>query len=233
MTNQLQHIAIIMDGNGRWAKAKGKPRTAGHAKGAETLQKIAQTAADLGIKYLTVYAFSTENWQRPAEEVNYLMDLLRQYLKREFKEIQDRGVRIRFIGERAMLADDIIRQMEKIEADTSKNDKATLCIALSYGARQEIVAATKQLLQDVQSGKLAITDINVDAISDRLYTADIPDPDIIIRTGGEQRISNFLLWQAAYSELFFTPVYWPDFNADDLKAIIEQYNSRERRYGKV
>lgn len=233
MTNNLQHIAIIMDGNGRWAKAKGLPRTSGHAQGAETLQKIASSAADLGITYLTVYAFSTENWQRPQEEVDYLMGLLRQYLKKEFKEIQERGARIRFIGERSMLDADIISQMDKIERDTQANDKLTLCIALSYGSRQEIASTFKKLSTEVAQGKLKLEDITEQYISQRLYTTDMPDPDIIIRTGGEQRLSNFLLWQAAYSELFFTKTYWPDFSPSELKDIINQYNSRERRYGKV
>lgn len=233
MTNQLQHMAIIMDGNGRWAKAKGLPRSAGHKQGAETLQKIAQAAADLGIRYLTVYAFSTENWNRPKDEVDYLMGLLRQYLKSELKEIQERGAQIRFIGERAMLADDIIKQIEKIEKDTADNDKFTLCIALSYGSRQELVAATKKIATSVAEGHLSVNDINEKLINDSLYTKDIPDPDIVIRTSGEQRISNYLLWQIAYSELFFTDTLWPDFSAEELKDIINQYQQRERRYGKV
>ena len=233
MSNELQHIAIIMDGNGRWAKARGLPRSMGHKQGAETLQKIAQAAADMGIKYLTVYAFSTENWNRPKEEVDYLMGLLRQYLKSELKEIQDKGARICFIGERYMLADDIIKQIEKIESETADNDKFTLCIALSYGSRQEIVAATKKIAGLVQSGQLDIADINEKLINDNLYTRCIPDPDLVIRTSGEERISNYLLWQIAYSELFFTKTLWPDFSATELKEIIEQYQSRERRYGKV
>ena len=233
MSNELQHIAIIMDGNGRWAKARGLPRSMGHKQGVETLQKIAQAAADMGIKYLTVYAFSTENWNRPKEEVDYLMGLLRQYLKSELKEIQDKGARICFIGERYMLADDIIKQIEKIESETADNDKFTLCIALSYGSRQEIVAATKKIAGLVQSGQLDIADINEKLINDNLYTRCIPDPDLVIRTSGEERISNYLLWQIAYSELFFTKTLWPDFSATELKEIIEQYQSRERRYGKV
>jgi len=233
LSNELQHIAIIMDGNGRWAKARGLPRSMGHKQGAETLQKIAQAAADMGIKYLTVYAFSTENWNRPKEEVDYLMGLLRQYLKSELKEIQDKGARICFIGERYMLADDIIKQIEKIESETADNDKFTLCVALSYGSRQEIVAATKKIAGLVQSGQLDIADINEKLINDNLYTRCIPDPDLVIRTSGEERISNYLLWQIAYSELFFTKTLWPDFSATELKEIIEQYQSRERRYGKV
>lgn len=233
MSNALQHIAIIMDGNGRWAKARGLPRSAGHKQGAETLQNIAKAAADMGIKYLTVYAFSTENWNRPQEEIDYLMGLLRQYLKSELKEIQERGARICFIGERDMLADDIVKQMEKIEADTANNNKLTFCIALSYGSRQEIVAATKKIADLVKTGHCKISDINEKLINESLYTKEIPDPDIVIRTSGEQRISNYLLWQIAYSELFFTKTLWPDFSVEELKHIINEYQSRERRYGKV
>ncbi len=233
MSNELQHIAIIMDGNGRWAKSRGLPRSAGHKQGAETLRKIAESAADMGLKYLTVYAFSTENWQRPQEEVDYLMGLLRQYLKSELKELQEHGARICFVGERNMLDADIVAQMAKIEADTVDNDKFTLCIALSYGSRQEIVAAVKNIAQAVKSGKNDIADINEKLISDSLYTKNIPDPDLVIRTSGEQRISNYLLWQIAYSELFFTKTLWPDFTVDELKSIINEYQSRERRYGKV
>lgn len=233
MTDIIKHIAVIMDGNGRWAKARGLPRSAGHKQGAETLQKIAEAAADMGIKYLTVYAFSTENWKRPKEEVDYLMGLLRQYLKSEFKQIQERGARIRFIGERQMLADDIVEQMEKIENDTKDNDKFTFCIALSYGSRQEITSTFRKLAERVKNGQLDIDNINEKLISNELYTHDIPDPDIVIRTSGEERISNYLLWQIAYSELFFTKTLWPDFSVDELKDIINQYQTRERRYGKV
>ncbi|MBQ8677017.1 MAG: di-trans,poly-cis-decaprenylcistransferase [Alphaproteobacteria bacterium] len=222
-----------MDGNGRWAAAKGLPRTAGHRQGAQTLQKISEAAADMGVKYLTVYAFSTENWQRPPEEVAYLMNLLRHYLKDEFKKIQEKGARIRFIGERYMLDEDIRALMSKIETDTAQNDKFTLCVALSYGSRGELTSTFKRLASQVESGALRIDDITEQTISANLYTADMPDPDIVIRTGGEQRVSNYLLWQLAYSELFFTPVYWPDFSAEDLSAVIKEYNSRERRYGKV
>ncbi len=232
-SDQLQHIAIIMDGNGRWAQKRGLPRSAGHKKGAETLQEVVRAAGELGIKYLTLYAFSTENWQRDAEEVDGLMNLLRQYLKSELKEIQEKGVRIIFIGERHMLAADIVSQMAKIEHDTAKNDKMTLCIALSYGSRQEIVSAAQKIASLAQKGDIRIEDIDIKMFSDMLYTKDIPDPDLVIRTSGEQRISNYLLWQIAYSELFFTPTLWPDFNKQELEKIIEDFNHRERRYGKV
>ena len=233
MTDTLKHIAVIMDGNGRWAKNKGLPRSAGHKKGAETLETIAKAAADMGIKYLTVYAFSTENWKRDKAEVDYLMGLLRQYLKSEFKEIQERGARIRFIGERQMLDADIVAQMEKIEKDTEANDKLTFCVALSYGSRAEILSAVKKAAKQIASGKIKAEDLTEEMFSNLLYTEEMPDPDLVIRTSGEQRISNYLLWQSAYSELFFTKTLWPDFSAAELKEIIADFNTRERRYGKV
>lgn len=229
MTDKLRHIAIIMDGNGRWAKTKGLPRSAGHKKGAETLQKIASAAADEGIEYLTVYAFSTENWKRDKSEVDYLMNLLREYLSSEFKEIKEKGARIKFIGEREMLAADIVEKMEKIESETAQNDKFTFCIALSYGSRAEILNAVKKAAILLNDGK-QITEAD---FSNLLYTADMPDPDLVIRTSGEQRISNYLLWQIAYSEFSFTKTLWPDFSVEELKQIIQDFNSRERRYGKV
>ena len=233
MTEKLKHIAIIMDGNGRWATSKGLPRSAGHQKGAETLQEIVRTAADLNIPYMTLYAFSTENWQREKSEVEYLMGLLRQYLKSELKEIEERGARIIFIGERHMLAQDIIVKMSEIERKTKNNTKFTLCIALSYGSRAEIVAATKKAARLVADGELKVEDIDEKTFSNLLYTAGIPDPDLVIRTSGERRISNYLLWQIAYSELYFTNTLWPDFSSEEFKAIISDFNSRERRYGKV
>lgn len=233
MTDKLRHIAIIMDGNGRWAQRKGLPRSAGHKKGAETLQEIVRAAADLGIRYMTLYAFSTENWKRDKAEVDYLMQLLRQYLKSEFKEIQERGARIRFIGERQMLDADIVEQMVKIEKDTAANDKLTLCIALSYGSRAEILSAVKTAALMLQQGKIKPENLDEDLFSGLLYTAGIPDPDLVIRTSGEQRVSNYLLWQLAYSELFFTKTLWPDFTGRELKEIIDDFNARERRYGKV
>ena len=233
MTNTLKHIAIIMDGNGRWAQKRGLPRSAGHKKGAETLQEIAKAAADMGIKCLTVYAFSTENWKRSKDEVDYLMNLLRQYLKSELKEIQERGARIRFIGERKMLDADIVAQMEHIERETENNDKLTFCVALSYGSRAEIIAAARQAAEEITAGKLKPDQLTEDVFSGFLYTAGMPDPDLVIRTSGEQRLSNYLLWQIAYSEFYFTPTLWPDFSVDELKSIIADFNSRERRYGKI
>lgn len=233
MTDKLKHIAIIMDGNGRWASKRGLPRSMGHKKGAETLLEIVRTAADLKIPYMTVYAFSTENWHRSQEEVDYLMGLLRQYLDSDLKEIKERGARIIFIGERNMLADDIVAKLEQIEQETSTNQEFTFCIALSYGSRSEIVAAAKKAALAVAKGELKVEDIDENTFSGLLYTAGIPDPDLVIRTSGEQRISNYLLWQIAYSEFYFTKTLWPDFSAEEFKAIISDFNSRERRYGKV
>ena len=233
MDKKLKHIAIIMDGNGRWASKQGLPRSAGHKKGAETLQEIAKAVADMGIECMTVYAFSTENWKRDKAEVDYLMNLLRQYLKSELKEIKDRGARIKVIGERDMLAPDIIEQINNLEKETLNNDKFTFCIALSYGSRAEILSAVRRTSSLVAKGDLHLDDIDENMFSNMLYTSGIPDPDIVIRTSGEQRISNYLLWQLAYSELFFTKTLWPDFTVNELKEIINDFNSWERRYGKV
>lgn len=230
-TQSLTHIAFIMDGNRRWAKKRGLPIAAGHRQGAETLVEVAKAAKKLGVKYMTVYAFSTENWKREKAEVDTLMDLLRHYLDSGFKELQENKARIVFIGEREMLADDIIAKMNKIEADTAENSEVTLCVALSYGGQQEIVATARQLAEKVQKGEMKVKDINIETFSNALYTAGIPAPDLLIRTSGEERISNFLLWQLAYTEFYFTPTLWPDFNEKELKQIIEQYQTRERRYG--
>ena len=225
------HVGIIMDGNGRWAKKRGLPRKAGHREGAKTFRTITRYCSDIGIKYLTVYAFSTENWKREKAEVDTLMDLLRHYLDSGFKELQENKARIVFIGEREMLADDIIAKMNKIEADTAENSEVTLCVALSYGGQQEIVAAARKLAEKVQKGEMKVKDINIETFGNALYTAGIPAPDLLVRTSGEERISNFLLWQLAYTEFYFTPTLWPDFNEKELKQIIEQYQTRERRYG--
>lgn len=233
MTDTLEHIAVIMDGNGRWAKNKGLPRSLGHKKGAETLKEIAQAAADMGIKYLTVYAFSTENWNRDKAEVDYLMGLLRQYLQDGLKEIKERGARIRFIGEREMLDADIVERMNAIETDTASNDKFNFIVALSYGSRAEILSAVKKAGTLIANGEIRPDDITEEAFSQMLYTADIPDPDLVIRTSGEQRISNYLLWQIAYSEFFFTKTLWPDFSVAELQKIISDFKQRERRYGKI
>ena len=230
--SSCKHIAIIMDGNGRWAKKRGMPRTFGHKKGAENVVKITRAMKDSGIEYLTLYAFSTENWQRSEDEVKALMDLLREYLDKEFKEIMENNVRIVFIGEREMLSKDIQEKIAYIEKESERNSDLTLCIALSYGSRQEIVHAVKKICEDVKNNNLEIKDISVNTVSNKLYTANIPDPDILIRTSGEQRISNYLLWQLAYTELFFTNTHWPEFDKEELMKIIEHFNNRERRYGK-
>ena len=229
---ELQHIAFIMDGNRRWAKQRGLPVAQGHKKGADTLVEIAKAAKEAGIKYMTVYAFSTENWQRSESEVTHLMDLLRQYLDGGFKELQENDARICFIGERYMLAQDIVEKMAKIERETANNKSVTLCVALSYGGRQEIVAAAKQLAAKAQKGEIAPEDIDCDMFGQYLYTAGIPDPDLMIRTGGEMRVSNYLPWQLSYSEFYFSDTLWPDFKKEELMQIINEYSKRERRYGK-
>lgn len=231
--NSLEHIAIIMDGNGRWATKRGLPRSMGHKKGAEVVKEIVRAAADEGVKFLTLYAFSTENWQRSKDEVDTLMGLLRQYLKSDLQELQENNVCIKFIGESEMLDADIVSAMRKLEIDTAQNDGLTLCIALSYGSRQEIISAVKKTASLVKKGDISVDDIDIKMFSDMLYTKSIPDPDLLIRTSGEQRISNYLLWQIAYAELYFTKTLWPDFNKDELIAIINDYKTRERRYGKV
>lgn len=230
--NELKHIAFIMDGNRRWAKKRGLPVAAGHRQGADTLVNIAKAAKKIGIKYMTVYAFSTENWGREQSEIDTLMGLLRQYLDGGFKELQENNARIIFIGERNMLASDIVQKMAKIEADTANNTDVTLCVALSYGSRQEIISAAQKLAREVLAGQLKPENIDEAKFSSVLYTAGIPDPDLLIRTSGEERLSNYLLWQLAYTELYFTPTLWPDFSESELKKIIDEYNERERRYGK-
>ena len=221
-----------MDGNGRWAKKRGMPRTLGHKKGAENVVKITRAMKESGVKYLTLYAFSTENWQRSKDEVDALMQLLNEYLDKELKEIMDNNVRIVFIGERYMLSDSIQAKMTFLEKESEKNTDLTLCIALSYGSRQEILSAVKKIAAKVKEGSMDISQITQDVFSEELYTKEIPDPDVLIRTSGEQRISNYLLWQSAYTELFFTNTLWPDFGKDELWDIINKFNQRERRYGK-
>ena len=232
-TQQLQHIAIIMDGNGRWAAKRGMPRSFGHKKGAERVKEVVQAAGELGVKYLTLYDFSTQNWQRSPDEVNDLMDLLRQYLKSELSELQKNGVRIVFIGEREMLPADIRSSMRRLEDDTKNNAKMTVCIALSYGSRQEILQAVRKIATLAKRGDIKPEEIDDKMFSDMLYTQEIPDPDLVIRTSGEQRLSNYLLWQVAYAEFYFSEVLWPDFDRAELEKIIENFNKRERRYGKA
>jgi undecaprenyl diphosphate synthase len=226
-----RHIAIIMDGNGRWAKARGLPRIAGHRSGAEAVRRTVTAAGDIGIPYLTLFGFSSENWKRPTAEIQDLMVLLRHYLRGEIAELQRNGVRLKVIGQLTRLAPDIVGMIEHAETLTRDNSQITLTIALSYGGRAEIVAAVQAIAAQVAGGTLAAHDVDEDCLARHLFTADIPDPDLLIRTSGEQRISNFLLWQCAYSELVFTKTLWPDFSRNDLEQAIDDYCGRERRYG--
>ncbi len=225
------HIAIIMDGNGRWAKARGLPRVAGHQRGAEAARIAVRSCGELGVKYLTLYAFSSENWKRPVAEVDDLMSLLRFYLRREIGSLAEQGVRLRFIGSRERLAPDIITEIERSEALTHANSGLTLVVALNYGSHEEIVQAARLLAEDVAKGALRPADIDEAMFAARLSTADIPNPDLLIRTSGEQRLSNFLLWQAAYSELVFLDTCWPDFSRESLDQAIREFHRRDRRFG--
>lgn len=227
------HIGVIMDGNGRWAKKRGLPRSAGHSAGADSLKKIVTECNKMGIKYITVYAFSTENWKRPKEEVEYLMNLLMDYLKNAETTLAGENVVIKAIGSRKELSSELCEQIKKTEEFTKNNDGIVMNIALNYGSREEIVNSVKKICKNVCDGKCSIDDINSQMISDNLYTASQPDPDLIIRTSGEERISNFLLWQLAYSELWFTKKLWPDFSVNDLHTAILNYQNRNRRYGGV
>ena len=226
------HIAIIMDGNGRWAKERGISRARGHNQGAEALRNLLEACRERPfVRYLTLYAFSTENWKRSPEEISDLMNLLRFYVKREAKTLHANGVAIRFIGQRENLAEDIQRDLNEVEALTGSNTALTLTIALSYGARQEIVSAMQAIAREIEAGKLAASAVNEALIRQYLQTAFLPDPDLLIRTGGEERLSNFLLWQSAYTELYFTHVLWPDFSAEEFDRAIDAYSRRERRFG--
>lgn len=227
------HVAIIMDGNGRWAQARGLPRIAGHRQGAEAVRRTVKAARELGVRYLTLYGFSLENWKRPASEVADLMGLLRLYLRQEVAELDRNDVRIRFIGDRSQLEPEIVTLMEMAEHRTRKNSQLDLIVALSYGSRQEITAAARHLAQEVAAGRMDAERIDEGMLSENLFTADIPDPDMIIRTSGEQRVSNFLLWQAAYAELVFTEIHWPEFCHEELERAITEFGRRERRYGAI
>jgi undecaprenyl diphosphate synthase len=225
------HVAVIMDGNGRWAQARGLPRIAGHRHGAEAVRRTVTAAGELGIAYLTLFGFSSENWKRPVGEVDDLMGLLRHYLRREIAELHRNGVRLKVIGERARLADDIVTLITNAETLTADNPGLRLTVALSYGGRAEIVRAARSLAWLAMTGKLAPEAIDEHVFARHLLTADMPDPDLVIRTSGEQRISNFLLWQTAYSELVFTNTLWPDFGKGDLEKALRDYHGRDRRYG--
>jgi len=228
-----RHIAIIMDGNGRWAEKRGHNRAFGHAKGVDRAREVTRECTRLGVEALTLYTFSTENWQRPASEVNFLMKLLSRYMKHEMKQIINNNLRFRAIGDIEMLAENIQAELRSLEAGTVENKGMLLNIALSYGSRQEITSAVKKIAAEVAAGRLHLDQIDEASISSRLYTWESPELDLVIRTGGDQRISNFLLWQAAYSELYFTEKCWPEFGVEDLQEAIAAYASRERRFGKV
>ncbi len=225
------HVAIIMDGNGRWAKARGLRRIVGHQQGAEAVRRTVKHCRELGVSYLTIYAFSSENWKRPPTEVDDLMGLMRLYLRRELDELVDAGVRMRFIGDRHRLPDDIIALVNQAEQRTRTSSGLTLTVALNYGGRREIVEAAQRLARDAAAGRLDPGDIDEKTFADRLATNGLPEPDLLIRTSGEQRISNFLLWQLAYTELVFIPAMWPDFTKQHLEDAINEFHRRERRYG--
>ena len=225
------HVAIIMDGNGRWAKARGLPRIAGHQRGVDALRGVVEAGREMGIDYLTLYAFSSENWKRPTTEVDDLMGLLRLYLRRELRELHLNNVRTRFIGEWQTLAPDIVKLIDDAEETTKDNTGLTLIIALNYGSHLEIVGATRRIATAVADGSMDLEDINEVSFSRHLHTDGIPNPDLVIRTSGEQRLSNFLLWQAGYSELVFMDVLWPDFNKKYLQQAVDEFHRRERRYG--
>jgi len=231
--NIPKHIAIIMDGNGRWAKKRGLGRSIGHKKGSDTLKKVVNDCTEIGIKYLTTYAFSTENWKRPKKEVDYLMGLLKNYLKDALKQVYNNDVKITTIGETTNLTPEIRQEIEKVTLATKDKKGLNLIIALNYGSRAEIVSAVKHIAREVQKGIISIDDICEDYIHQKLYTASIPDPDMLIRTAGEERLSNFLLWQTAYTELYSTKVLWPDFDRNCLLKAIAQYQSRNRKYGGI
>lgn len=229
--NQPVHVAIIMDGNGRWAKARTLGRLEGHQKGVEAARETVNAVWDMGISYLTLFAFSSENWNRPPKEVNHLMGLFRIYIRKELSELDAKGVRIRVIGDRSRLPDDVRALAENAEQVTKDNSRLTMTIALSYGSQAELTMAMKEIGKKIEAGLLRAEDIDENLISEHLQTRDIPDPDLIIRTSGEKRLSNFLLWQSAYSELIFMDVLWPDFNRSHLEAAIADFCARERRYG--
>lgn len=231
--NLPKHIGIIMDGNGRWAKKRGLPRSAGHSAGAESLKKIVTEANKLGVKYVTVYAFSTENWKRPKEEVDYLMNLLMDYLINAEKTLAGENVVVRAIGSRKELSEEMRRQIKKTEEFTKNNTGVVLNIALNYGSRDEILNAIKNIYSDIEQGKLEIGDIDEEKFADYLYTAGQDEVDLLIRTSGEKRLSNFMLWQVSYAEMWFTHKLWPDFKPKDLRQAIYDYQNRGRRFGGV
>jgi len=227
----LQHVAIIMDGNGRWASQRGLPRTMGHREGVEAVRRTVKAAIELNLSYLTMYSFSSENWSRPREEVDYLMGLMKRFIRRDLAELHDANVRILTIGERDRVDAELLALIDEAKDLTAKNTRLTLTIAFNYGGRNEIARAARRLAEDVAAGHLDPARIDADLFDTVLDTAGVPDPDLLIRTSGEKRLSNFLLWQAAYAEFVFLDAYWPDFGREHLEAAIAQYFERERRYG--
>jgi undecaprenyl diphosphate synthase len=233
MSNAAQHVAIIMDGNGRWAQQRGRPRLVGHHAGAKRIREIVEACPAVGVKYLTIFAFSTENWKRTQSEVSGLMRLFKRYIRRESQALIDDGVRVRFIGDRMNLDDQLVSIMDELELATSHNKKVNLTIALNYGGRDEVTRAVKRLAREIEQGKLAAKQVNAKVLAGFLDTHFLPDPDLVIRTSGEARISNFLLWQSAYAEYEFIDTLWPDFKADEFSQLVSKFGSRERRYGAV
>ncbi|MFN6992093.1 MAG: isoprenyl transferase [Fervidobacterium sp.] len=229
----LQHIAFIMDGNGRWAKKQGKPRTYGHLIGGYKLKEVVRWCANRGVKYTTFYAFSTENWKRPRDEVNFILNLLSEKIDEFYEDFQKENVRLRFIGKISELPDFVRKKCEYYEEYTKNNDRIQAIIAFNYGGRLEILDAVKKLFFDITNSKVSLEEINEKLFSNYLYLPDVPDPDLVIRTSGEQRISNFLIWQIAYSELYFSQLYWPDFSEEELQKAIDEYLKRERRFGGI
>ncbi|TBR15067.1 isoprenyl transferase [bacterium] len=228
-----RHIAIVMDGNGRWAKEKGLPRTAGHNKGAKQVEVIMEAASDLGVSVLTLYAFSAENWSRPKHEIDILMRLLSNFLDNKVKQLNKNNIRFKVIGRQKPLPDYLIKKIADVEKRTAGNSGLLLVLALNYGSRQEIIDAVLRFLDLAVKGEVSAKDLNEETFSEYLYTAGMPDPDLFIRTSGEMRISNFLLWQLSYAELYFPAKYWPDFGKEDLEDAIDEYNKRERRFGGI
>ena len=231
--NIPNHVAIILDGNGRWAKKRMMPRQYGHAKGAQVVEQICEDAWNMGIQYLTVYAFSTENWNRPDSEVKILMDIFSKYMVDKLQKVGQKNMKIRFIGERSRLDKAMIEKIENLEESTKDNTGLNFTVALNYGSRDEMVRAMRKMAAEIKEGKLEPEDITEEKYNTYLDTAELPDPDLLIRTSGDQRLSNYLLWQLAYTEFYFTDVMWPDFNKEELAKAVEWYANRDRRYGKV
>ncbi|WP_268875510.1 polyprenyl diphosphate synthase [Actibacterium lipolyticum] len=227
------HVAIIMDGNGRWAQSRGRPRLFGHQAGAKRVREIVNACPELGIRYLTIFAFSTENWKRTQAEVSGLMTLFRRYITKEAQALLKEGVRVRFIGDRDQLEPKLVKLMDELETLTAGNDRVHLTIALNYGGRDEVARAVKRLAHEVAAGQLDPEDVDAETLAKFLDTCVLPDPDLVIRTSGEARISNFLLWQSAYAEYEFSPILWPDFTAEEFGKIVEKFSGRERRFGAV